>query len=122
VKNFKPKPSDQDRNEEKKCIIQVVDIPLFVKRPQIELAFARYGKILKINTKAKGLYQQAYITFQHVYMIKSFYNQWSVNIGNDAVRVLPINLFKENCNLRNLYCLKLSEFPYHFPIAVLMKL
>ena len=118
----KPTVSEQELEDEKSRTIQVVDIPLFVKKNQIELAFSRFGKITKVNTKAKGLYQQAYVTFEHVDMIKAFYTKWSFNINNDAVRVIPINLSEEQRDLRNLYCLKLAGFPYRFPTAVLLNL
>ena len=55
-------------------------------------------------------------------MIKTFYNVWSINIRKDAVRVIPINLSEEQRELRNMYYLKLSGFPYRFPTSVLMNL
>ena len=86
----------KELEDEKSHTIQVVDIPLFVKHNQIEVRFSQYGKITKVNTKAKGLYQQAYITFKAADSLQIFYNSWSDYIGKNTVRVIPLIFQKKH--------------------------
>src|SRR5438045_8669283 len=93
-------------------MIQVIDIPLNLRAADVRSSFKRCGTITKISLVTKGLYQQAYISFSDNSAFAHFSNKaWSNFIYNDAVRVLPMTLNKEQRSLRQDHCFKLAGLP-----------
>jgi hypothetical protein len=110
--SIKPPKSDEDKRKERENMIQVIDIPLNYKGPDVRKTFERYGTINKLSMVTKGLYQQAYITFADQTAATHFTSQaWSTFIYQDAVRVLPLSLTKEERELRQQFCFKLAGIP-----------
>ena len=120
--DLRPKPSDEEIRDEKSRTIQVVDIPLYIKRNVLTTKFSKYGNIIKINTKAKGLYQQAYITYENKDDIAPFYQEWSTDLGAEMVRVIPIDLSEEKREERAANYLKLAGIPYRFSSSTLYQM
>jgi hypothetical protein len=71
---MRPEPTEQEIQEEKGRTIQVLDIPLFVKPGEVKTIFQKYGNIVKMNTRVRGLYQTAYITYETADEIHTFYS------------------------------------------------
>src|SRR6266498_4340459 len=110
--DLRPRPTVEEKIEEKDRTIQVFDIPLYTKTPKIRCAFEQLGEIEKISTKAVGLYQQAYITYIDKKSVDKLANIWSFNLFRDVVRVTPISLSKECREERQKFSCKLSGLPF----------
>lgn len=67
----------KEKEVQKLCVIQVLNIPLNYKPYEIRAIFSKYGKIEDLYTRVKGLYQHAYIRYEREDDINSFYSQWS---------------------------------------------
>ncbi|GBB95046.1 hypothetical protein RclHR1_24660005 [Rhizophagus clarus] len=88
----------EEIDNKKERTIQVFDIPLYTEKKTIQNSFSLLGEIEKINTKAQGQYQQAYITYKDANSVQRFYHKWSHFIGKEYVRVMPILLSEEQRN------------------------
>jgi RNA recognition motif. (a.k.a. RRM, RBD, or RNP domain) len=109
---IKPPTSAEDKQDLDHRTIQVIDIPLNTPTPTIRSAFDRHGTIVKLTTRTRGLFQQAFITYDSATAIDKFRSdQWSDFIVRDAVRVLPVTLPQEERIRRQQHCLKLSGLP-----------
>ncbi|RGB26286.1 hypothetical protein C1646_770608 [Rhizophagus diaphanus] len=88
--------------------IQVIDILAYRQVREIRESFEDLGEIEKLYIMGAGLYQVAFITFKNVDSVKYFNNIWSHHINKDIVRVLPLQLSKEECENRKKFSLRLS--------------
>ncbi|RIA86643.1 hypothetical protein C1645_828962 [Glomus cerebriforme] len=101
-----------EKAEEKRRTVQVLDIPLFIKKSDIHRNFEAVGEIDFINVQVKSaLYQTAYVIFKDVANTKFFYDTWSHVINSHVVRVIPLSLTEEQRKIRNQFTLKLSGLP-----------
>src|ERR1043165_1981331 len=57
------------------------------------------------------MWQIAFITFEDKSSINHYYHQWSANIMDYLVKVFPMDLTKEQLELRDSYTLKLACLP-----------
>ncbi|GBB85546.1 hypothetical protein RclHR1_12030006 [Rhizophagus clarus] len=98
---FKPTVANKPHKTEEQIInkkdrtIQVFDLPLYMEKATIRCSFCLLGEIEKIETKAVGMYQQAFITYKDACPVQRFYNKWSHYIGKEYVRVTPVSLSEE---------------------------
>uniref|UniRef100_U9UGP9 CCHC-type domain-containing protein n=1 Tax=Rhizophagus irregularis (strain DAOM 181602 / DAOM 197198 / MUCL 43194) TaxID=747089 RepID=U9UGP9_RHIID len=105
---IKPDKTEDKKVAAKNCTIQVIDIPLYRKGADVRAAFSNFGNIVKLSLVTKGLYQNAYIQFDSTAALTYFTeNAWSHFIYEDAVRVLPLTLPKNEQENRQLHCFKL---------------
>ncbi|GBB85998.1 hypothetical protein RclHR1_12440001 [Rhizophagus clarus] len=100
VMKEKPQKNKEEIDNEKERTIQVFDIPLYTEKKTIQNSFSLLREIEKINTKAQGQYQQAYITYKDANSVQRFYHKWSHFIGKEYVRVTPILLSEEQRDQR----------------------
>jgi hypothetical protein len=85
---------------------------LDTETPIIRRTFAKYGTIVDLRTRTRGLYQQAFIRYDSPTAVQPFYDDtWDVLIFRDAVRVIPLLLSEEKRILRKSYAIKLAGFP-----------
>ncbi|PKY34087.1 hypothetical protein RhiirB3_453498, partial [Rhizophagus irregularis] len=109
---IKPDKTEDKKVAAKNCTIQVIDIPLYRKGADVRAAFSNFGNIVKLSLVTKGLYQNAYIQFDSTAALTYFTeNAWSHFIYEDAVRVLPLTLSKNEQENRQLHCFKLIGLP-----------
>ncbi|GES88562.1 hypothetical protein GLOIN_2v1786507 [Rhizophagus clarus] len=101
----------EEIDNKKERTIQVFDIPLYTEKKTIQNSFSLLGEIVKINTRAHGQYQQAYIIYKDVNSVQRFYHKWSHFIGKEYIRVTPILLSEEQRDQRKQHSLRLSGLP-----------
>ncbi|RIA84610.1 hypothetical protein C1645_831998 [Glomus cerebriforme] len=62
----------------------------------VHARFKRFGEIIHLTMRTRGLFQYAYIKYSSSDGIAHFYNHtWSETLGHDIVRVLPLTLSQE---------------------------
>ncbi len=105
-----PKPDEEIENDYLKTI-QVIDIPMHIKAHVVRATFERYGAILSISMKTVKYYQHAFIKFANKEIVDAFYTTWSVFIGQECVRVIPLALQEDQRQKRKDFCVKLSGLP-----------
>jgi hypothetical protein len=105
------KTPDQIQNEKERTI-QVIDIPLKLQTATVRATFSSYGTIEKITMRTRGLYQQAFITFESVDHVTQFYDlYWTIYITSYAVRVIPLALDEVRRLKRRNFGMKLAGIP-----------
>ena len=107
----KPPPTYEDKELLRRCTIQILDLSLNERAHFVRAVFERYGPIVSIQMHMIGMHQQAYIRYQSKDPVRHFYENWSVMLGIDCVRVIPLALSAEDREFRKANCLKLSGFP-----------
>ncbi|GBB95851.1 hypothetical protein RclHR1_26290001 [Rhizophagus clarus] len=107
----KPRKTEEQIINEKDRTIQVFDLPLYMEKATIRYSFCLLGEIEKIETKAVGMYQQAFITYKDACPVQRFYNKWSHYIGKEYVRVTPVSLSEEQREIRKSHSLR-NPFNY----------
>ena len=102
-------PSDHpDRSNE----LVVKDIPLEIKKDDVERKFSYYGKIERIVLKVNFGWQTAHIYYESPDAITdNFQNKWSTTLKKDSVRVFPAKNFDAEISFRQLHTLKLCNLP-----------
>ncbi|GES87044.1 hypothetical protein GLOIN_2v1786507 [Rhizophagus clarus] len=108
----KPRKTEEQIINEKDRTIQVFDLPLYMEKATIRCSFCLLGEIEKIETKAVGMYQQAFITYKDAVSVQRFYSKWSHYIGKEYVRVTPVSLSEEQRGIRKSHSLRLSGLPF----------
>ncbi|RIA82037.1 hypothetical protein C1645_835981 [Glomus cerebriforme] len=104
--------TQEEKIEEKSRTIQVLDIPLFIKKSEIIRSFEIVGEIDFVNVQVKSaLYQTAYVVFKDAAVTRIFINTWSHVINSHVVRVIPLHLSDDQRKIRNQHTLKLSGLP-----------
>ncbi|RIA81267.1 hypothetical protein C1645_837274 [Glomus cerebriforme] len=98
-----------EKAEEKRRTVQVLDIPLFIKKSDIHRNFEAVGEIDFINIQVKSaLYQTAYVVFKDAANTQIFYDTWSHVINSHVVCLLtpwqltsnlPLSLSREKPSL-----------------------
>jgi hypothetical protein len=112
VTKIKPPPTDEQKHDLKERTLQVIDIPLNVPARTVRATMSRFGTIIKLTMRTRNLFQHAFITYENKESIDRFkYEDWSVLILKDAVRVLPLSLDQEERNRRQHHCYKLAGLP-----------
>ncbi|GES75335.1 hypothetical protein GLOIN_2v1885182 [Rhizophagus clarus] len=104
--------SPEQKEDEKSCTIQVIDIPLFLTKNVIQNAFSILREIEKLNTTPSSQYQQVFITYTNKVVVDHFYYKWSHLIGTYSVRILPCFLSEEKHEKRKAFGLCLSGLPF----------
>ena len=108
---IKPKKTEDDVTLERNATIQVIDIPMNLKTHVVRAVFEKFGEIKSISMKTVKYYQQAFIRFTDVNIAKGFIDLWSIYIGQDSVRILPLILDEQQRQLRKEFCMKLVGLP-----------
>ncbi|GES74101.1 hypothetical protein GLOIN_2v1783570 [Rhizophagus clarus] len=108
----KPCKTEEQIINEKDRTIQVFDLPLYMEKATIRCSFCLLGEIKKIETKAVGMYQQAFITYKDAVSVQRFYSKWSHYIRKEYVRVTPVSLSEEQRGIRKSHSLRLSRLPF----------
>ena len=97
-----------DRNNE----LVVKDIPLEIKKDDVERKFSYYGKIERIILKVNFGWQTVHIYFESPDTITdNFQNKWSTTLKKDSIRVYLAKNFDAETSRRQLYTLKLCNLP-----------
>ena len=97
-----------DRSNE----LVVKDIPLEIKKDDVERRFSYYGKIERIVLKVNFGWQTAHIYYESPDAITdNFQNKWSITLKKDSVRVFPAKNFDAEVSFRQLHTLKLCNLP-----------
>jgi len=90
----------------------VKDIPLEIKKDNVERKFSYYGKIERIILKVNFGWQTVHIYFESPDAITdNFQNKWSTTLKKDSVRVYLAKDFDAETSRRQLYTLKLCNLP-----------
>jgi hypothetical protein len=115
--NISPKVGNDNENSDNAVnsnsrIIQIIDIPAFRNVREIKESFEIIGEIEKLYTRGTGLYQVTFITYKDVSLVEYFYTHWSFHINKDIVRVLLLQLSKEDREHRKKFSLRLSGLYY----------
>src|SRR3989440_1780690 len=102
-------PTDHpDRTNE----LVVKDIPLEIKKDDIERKFSYYGMIERIVLKVNFGWQTAHIYYVSPDTItNNFSDKWSTTLKKDSVRVYPAENFDTKITSRQLHTLKLCNLP-----------
>ncbi|RIA89820.1 hypothetical protein C1645_824211 [Glomus cerebriforme] len=112
IEDIKSPLSEDTQNDIKRHTLQVIDIPLNLKAASVCARFKRYGEIMRLTMRTRGLFQHAYIEYSSPDGLAHFYtSSWSDTLGHDIVRVLPLALPQEEREKRQLYCFKLASLP-----------
>src|SRR3989440_5219003 len=103
-------PSSDHPDRSNKLVVK--NIPLEIKKDDVERKFSYYEKIERIVLKVNFGWQTAHIYYESPDAITdNFQNKWSTTLKKDSVRVFPAKNFDAEVSLRQLHTLKLCNLP-----------
>ncbi|KAG9291639.1 hypothetical protein G9A89_022058 [Geosiphon pyriformis] len=70
--------------------VALCDVPLGVSAANIKTAFSVFGSVTCVVLKSAGIWQYVVVYFEKLDSAVSALNHWSVLIGKNSVRILPL--------------------------------
>src|SRR2546429_469735 len=111
------KPADFTDHKAKKSqrdvlTVLVSNIPLSFDNKTIHTALSKYGNVVDVRLRTKGIWQQAFVEFDHIDSVNVFKTNWGIVYLKHFLKVAPLQLSNEEYQLRTKHILKLTGLPY----------
>src|SRR5256884_1548414 len=111
------KPGDFTDHKAKKSqrdalTVLVTNIPLSFDNKTIHTALSKYGNVVEVRLRTKGIWQQAFVAFDHVDSVNIFRTNWGIVYLKHFLKVAPLQLSNEDFQLRTKHTLKLTGLPH----------
>ncbi|KAG9291115.1 hypothetical protein G9A89_012987 [Geosiphon pyriformis] len=87
------------------------DIPLGVSAANIKLALSVFGSVARVVLKPAGIWQYVVVYFEKLDSAVSVLKHWSILVGKDSVRILPLVNQNETILSRDKFKAKLVNLP-----------
>jgi len=88
------------------------DIPLGMRYKELETELVNlYGPIERMNLRVNNMWQSAIVIFKTVEDAKKLLEKWSIIIGDDSLRVTPIDQTFDNLKSRGIYAARVINLP-----------
>ncbi|KAG9294872.1 hypothetical protein G9A89_003212 [Geosiphon pyriformis] len=91
--------------------VALCDVPLGVSTADIKLAFSVFGSVIYVVLKPAGIWQYVVVYFEKLDSVVSALKHWSVLVGKDSVRILPLVNQNETILSRDKFKAKLVNLP-----------
>src|SRR2546429_261542 len=105
--NHKAKKAQRDA-----LTVLVTNIPLSFDNKTIYTALSKYGNVVDVRLRTKGIWQQAFVAFDHVDSVNIFRTNWGIVYLKHFLKVAPLQLSNEDFQLRTKHTLKLTGLPH----------
>ncbi|CAG8625013.1 11043_t:CDS:2, partial [Diversispora eburnea] len=92
--------------------VKLWDIPLGMRYKELETELGNlYGPIEHMNLRVNNMWQSAIVIFKTVEDAKKLLENWSIIIGDDSLRVTPIDQTFDNLKSRGIYAARVINLP-----------
>lgn len=103
------------RNPDKEIMqgVKLWDVPMEFKQKELkEELETKFGEISRLTLRINSMWQSAHIIFKNKENAQKLLDHWSILIGEDSVRVTPINVSFEDLKTRGKYAARVRDLPY----------
>ncbi|KAG9286013.1 hypothetical protein G9A89_022689 [Geosiphon pyriformis] len=88
------------------------DVPLGVSAANIKMALSVFGEVARVVLKPAGVWQYMVVYFKKLDAATATLNHWSILVGKDSVRILPVINQNKAILSHNRFKAKLVNLPF----------